>query len=35
MCVYSDFFSYKSGVYYHKSGGISGYHPVMILGYGF
>ena len=33
MYVYSDFFSYGSGVYSHVSGNGSGYHAVVIVGY--
>jgi len=32
--VYADFYSYHSGVYYHKSGGYEGGHAVKLLGYG-
>jgi len=32
--VYQDFFSYKSGVYTHKSGGLAGGHAVKLLGWG-
>lgn len=32
--VYEDFFSYKSGVYHHVSGGIAGGHAIKVLGYG-
>ena len=32
--VYQDFFSYKSGVYKHKTGGRSGGHAVKLIGYG-
>lgn len=31
--VYQDFFSYRSGVYRHVSGGVAGGHCVEILGY--
>jgi C1A family cysteine protease len=31
--VYEDFFSYKSGVYRHVSGGLAGGHCVSIVGY--
>jgi len=34
FAVYQDFFSYKSGVYSHKSGGLAGYHAVKIIGWG-
>jgi C1A family cysteine protease len=33
MIVYQDFFSYKSGIYKHVSGGQSGGHCVTIIGY--
>jgi cathepsin B len=32
--IYEDFFNYKSGVYYHVTGGLSGGLSVKILGYG-
>lgn len=32
--VYRDFFSYKSGVYSHKTGGFAGGHAVKIVGWG-
>jgi len=32
--VYADFYSYTSGVYYHRSGGYEGGHAVKLLGYG-
>jgi len=32
--VYQDFFSYKSGVYRHKSGGLAGGHAIKIMGWG-
>jgi len=32
--VYQDFFSYKSGVYKHKSGGLAGGHAIKVLGWG-
>lgn len=32
--VYQDFFSYKSGVYQHKSGGVAGGHAIKIIGWG-
>jgi cathepsin B len=32
--VYSDFFTYKSGVYHHVSGGVAGGHAIKILGWG-
>jgi C1A family cysteine protease len=31
--VYDDFFSYKSGIYSHVSGGHAGYHCIQIIGY--
>jgi cathepsin B len=34
MAVYSDFFSYSSGVYTHKSGGLVGYHAIKGVGFG-
>jgi len=33
MDVYTDFFSYKSGVYTHVSGTLAGGHAVLIVGY--
>jgi len=33
MAVYQDFFSYRSGIYKHVSGGLAGYHCIMIAGY--
>lgn len=33
MAVYGDFFSYKSGVYRHVEGELSGYHAVCVIGY--
>jgi cathepsin B len=33
--VYEDFFNYKSGVYYHQSGGQAGGHAIKLLGWGF
>eukprot|EP00823_Brevimastigomonas_motovehiculus_P000001 TRINITY_DN0_c0_g1_i1.p1 TRINITY_DN0_c0_g1~~TRINITY_DN0_c0_g1_i1.p1 ORF type:complete len:336 (-),score=71.16 TRINITY_DN0_c0_g1_i1:113-1054(-) len=33
--VYQDFFNYKSGVYYHQSGGLAGGHAIKVLGYGY
>ena len=33
MAVYSDFFSYRGGVYRHTSGGLRGYHAIAIVGY--
>jgi C1A family cysteine protease len=33
IAVYSDFFSYTSGVYQHVSGGLEGYHCIAIFGY--
>lgn len=32
--VYQDFFSYTSGVYSHKSGGLAGGHAVKAIGWG-
>lgn len=32
--VYEDFFSYKSGVYRHVSGGAAGGHAVVVVGFG-
>jgi len=32
--VYDDFFNYKSGVYYHVSGGVAGGHAIKMLGWG-
>lgn len=32
--VYADFFSYKSGVYTHKTGGLEGGHAIKIIGWG-
>jgi cathepsin B len=34
MAVYNDFFSYKSGVYRHKTGGLAGYHAIKAIGWG-
>jgi C1A family cysteine protease len=33
MAVYSDFFSYKSGVYRHVTGDLAGYHCISCIGY--
>jgi len=33
MAVYNDFFSYKSGIYKHVTGGLAGYHCVAVVGY--
>jgi C1A family cysteine protease len=33
MAVYTDFFSYKSGIYKHVTGGLEGYHCVAVVGY--
>ncbi len=33
FAVYNDFFSYTSGVYKHVSGGLAGYHAVLVVGY--
>lgn len=32
--VYQDFFSYKSGVYVHRSGSLAGGHAIKIVGWG-
>jgi len=32
--VYQDFFSYKSGVYVHRTGGLEGGHAIKIIGWG-
>ena len=32
--VYADFFSYSSGVYRHKTGGLEGGHAIKIVGWG-
>jgi len=32
--VYQDFFSYSSGVYQHKKGGLAGGHAVKVIGWG-
>jgi len=32
--VYRDFFNYKSGVYYHKTGSLAGGHAIKIVGWG-
>lgn len=32
--VYQDFFSYKSGIYHHVSGGLAGGHAVLVTGWG-
>jgi cathepsin B len=32
--VYQDFFSYKSGVYHHVSGGLEGGHAIKVVGWG-
>ena len=34
FAVYEDFFSYKSGIYHHVSGGLAGYHATKTLGWG-
>ena len=34
FAVYKDFMSYKSGVYYHVSGGLEGFHATKTLGWG-
>ena len=31
--VYSDFFSYRSGIYHHTSGSLAGGHAIAIVGY--
>jgi len=33
MAVYTDFFSYSSGIYQHVTGGLAGYHCVAVVGY--
>ncbi len=33
MAVYSDFMTYSSGVYKHVSGGLAGYHAILVVGY--
>jgi len=33
MAVYSDFFSYRSGVYSYTSGYLAGYHAIVIVGW--
>ncbi len=33
MAVYSDFFSYNSGVYKYASGYLAGYHAIVLVGY--
>ena len=33
MAVYNDFFSYSGGVYTHVTGGLAGYHAILIVGY--
>lgn len=33
MAVFTDFFSYTSGVYHHVSGVLEGYHAVSVVGY--
>ena len=33
IAVYTDFFSYKSGVYQHVSGKLEGYHCIGVFGY--
>jgi len=32
--VYQDFFSYSSGVYSHKTGGLAGGHAIKVIGWG-
>jgi len=34
MLVYSDFFSYQSGIYHHTTGGYEGGHAIKLVGYG-
>jgi len=34
MFVYSDFYSYESGIYHHTSGGYEGGHAIKLVGYG-
>ncbi|KAK3761924.1 hypothetical protein RRG08_045669, partial [Elysia crispata] len=34
LMVYSDFLSYKSGIYHHVTGEFVGHHSVKILGWG-
>jgi C1A family cysteine protease len=33
MAVYQDFYAYRSGVYRHTTGNLSGYHAVSVVGY--
>ena len=33
MAVYSDFMNYASGVYAYTSGGLEGYHAILLVGY--
>jgi len=33
MAVYQDFFAYRTGVYRHVSGSLSGYHAICVVGY--
>jgi C1A family cysteine protease len=33
MAVYTDFFSYRTGVYSHTTGNLEGYHAVLLVGY--
>lgn len=33
MAVYQDFYSYRSGVYRHVTGGLAGYHAISVIGY--
>jgi C1A family cysteine protease len=33
MAVYTDFYSYDSGIYSYSSGDIEGYHAVLLVGY--
>ena len=34
MIIYEDFYGYKTGIYYHTLGGITGVHAVKIIGWG-
>ncbi len=33
MAVYEDFFSYSGGVYHYVTGGLAGYHGILLVGY--
>ena len=33
FAVYNDFFSYTGGVYHYVTGGLAGYHAVLLVGY--